>query len=123
MGRYPSKNGIALPVIELGYDVVPFERRKTTNHHRQFDRAWYMEKRYRQVFRGLLPHLDTMPIDQHIDLHDRYSAPIMPPDSLQIAVVDEYLFMHGQIDVVRESKTNETYQITADQWARIRDAR
>jgi hypothetical protein len=120
MPRYPLRNGLALPVTELGYDVVPYERRFTTNHHLYFNRANYQDKRYRQIFRGLVSHVVTMPLHQHMDLHDNFSQPVMPSDSLMVGVIDEYLHMNGAIDVARETKTNQTYQILPDQWALIK---
>ncbi len=120
MGRYPVRDGVALPIEEIGYEIVSPERRVTNNHHLYFDRAWYMDKRYRQVFRGLLPNVQTMNITDHNELHDRFSGPPMPRDSLMIDVVDEYLFMNGVIDVVRESKTCETYQVMPEQWQSIK---
>ncbi len=120
MGRYPVRDGLAVPIEEIGFETVSHQRKVTNNHHLYFDRAWYMEKRYRQVFRGLLPHVQTMNIEEHNVLHDRYSGPPMPRDALMIEVVDEYLFMNGVIDVVRESKTCETYQIEPSQWQSIK---
>lgn len=121
MGRYPSKNGIALPVQEVGYETVPHERGKTTNHHRQYTREQYRQTRIGQVFRGLLSNLDILTLPDHVNLHNRFAPPIMPSEVQMIDVVEEYLFLHGQIDVVREKKTNETYPIFQDQWNVIRD--
>ena len=75
-----------------------------------------MDKRYRQIFRGLLPHVQTMRTDDHIELHERFSGSVVPKDSLMIDVIDEYLSLNGVIDVVREKRTRETYELTADQW-------
>lgn len=119
--RYPTRNGLVVPITEIGFDEVPHERRRTTNHHLYFCREWYTDTRYKQVFRGLLSHLVTMPIEQHQELHKIFEPPKIPKDSLMIEVVDEYLFIHGQIDVVREKRTNETYQVTAEQWQNIRN--
>jgi hypothetical protein len=120
--RYPTHNGLVVPITEIGYAEVPHERRRTTNHHLYYERAWYMEKPYRRVFRGLLPHVVTMRIEDHTELHNRYRAPIMPPDIQQIDVVEEYLATHGVIDVVYEKRTNQTYQVLPDQWQQIRGA-
>jgi hypothetical protein len=118
--RYPVSNGKIVPVTELGYEIVPPQRRVTNNHHMWFDRAWYQDKRYRQVFRGLLPNVVTLSISDHEDLHERYSAPIMPTDIQMIDTVEEYLTQNGVIDVVREHRTCETYQLLPEQWAKIR---
>lgn len=118
--RYPVRNGRVVPVTELGFEIVTPKRRVTNNHHLYFDRAWYQDKRYRQVFRGLLPHVVTLSISDHEELHDRYSAPIMPPDIQMIDTVEEYLTLNGVIDVVREQRTCEVYQIQTEQWQGIR---
>ena len=119
MSRYATRNGLAIPIEELGYEVVERQRKLTSNHHRQFPREAYKETRPRQIFRGLVTNVQTMWIPEHADLHERYSAPVMPSDFLMIDVVEEYLAMNGVIDVVCEQKTNEHYQVTQQQWDRI----
>lgn len=119
MSRYPSRNGIALPVQELGYEVVERQRGRTSNHHLHHTRESYQGKRHRQIFRGLVTNVQTMWIPEHVELHNRYSPPVMPSDFLMIDVVEEYLSLHGVIDVVCEQKTNEHYQVTQHQWDRI----
>lgn len=117
--RYPTRGSLALSPTELGFELVERQRHKTSNHHFQFPREAYQDKRHRQIFRGLVTHVKPMWVPQHIDLHERYSAPIMPSDFLMIDVVEEYLCMNGIIDVVCEQKTNEHYQVTSHQWDRI----
>jgi len=120
VSRYPVRNGLALPIEEVGFERVAHERRVTTNHHVYWERASYRDQRHRQVFRSLLPHVVTMRHTDHTELHETYDPPPIPRDVQQIDVVDEYLAMHGVIDCVRECKTNETYQIEAEQWQRIK---
>ena len=119
--RYPVRNGLAIPTEELGFERVPHQRRLTTNHHSYFCREQYKDSRVKQIFRGLLPHVVTLSISDHMELHERYSAPIMPRDGLMIDVIDEYLSLNGVIDVVREKRTNETYEILPEQWNLIRN--
>jgi len=118
--RYPSNHGLALPIHELGFEVATPQRRLTNNHHLYFEKQRYQDKRFRQIFRGLLPHVYPMYIGQHTDLHERYSAPVMPSDFLMIDVVEEYLVMNGVIDVVKEHHTAETYEINSEQWQAIK---
>lgn len=120
MGRWPTKNGLALPIEEVGFEVVSFERRKTNRHHLYFCRSDYTDNRIGGVFRGLLPHVQTMRIADHADLHERYDPPKQPNQHLMIDVIEEYLSLNGVIDVVREHKTCESYQLTANEWAHIR---
>ncbi len=119
MSRWHSKNGLAVPIQELGFEVVERQRGKTSNHHLHWPRQDYQDKRHQQIFRGLVSNVQTMWNNDHIYLHEKYSAPIMPSDFLMIDVVEEYLSLHGVIDVVCEQKTNEHYQVTSHQWDRI----
>lgn len=122
MSRYPSTDGLARPVTELGFEVVEFERRKTNNHHLYFYKAFY-NKPHERFFRGLIPHVQTMWIPEHNELHERFSPPIMPSEALMIQVLDEYIALNGVLDVVRESNTSQTYQVSQEQYERIRDGR
>lgn len=119
--RYPTtKAGIAVPPQELGYDVVLPERRKTSQHHLFFERRMYQDSRLHSVFRGLVSNVYTLPNTQHNELHERYSAPRVPTDTQMIDVVEEYLSLYGVIDVVREKRTHETYQIESGTWQNIK---
>lgn len=121
MGRYPTQSGGRIvPVTELGFEIVPHERRHTTNHHMWFNRASYQDTRIKQVFRGLLPHVVTLPVYQHQELHDIYSAPVIPKEVHMVDVLEEYMALNGVLDVVREKKTNQVYQIEPDQWQQIK---
>jgi hypothetical protein len=118
--RYPSRNGLALPVQELGYEVVQWKRRETSRHHLQFDRTDYMHTPLHRVFRGLLSRVVDMRIEDHNDLHKQYFSPIMPSNTQMIDCIEEYYSENGTIDVVREKKTHETYQLGYDTWQNIK---
>lgn len=118
--RYPvNKQGIALPIQEVGFEVVQHQRRLTNRHHLQFERNNYTSPLQR-VFRGLSSRVVDMWIIDHNDLHERYSAPRVPTDIAMIDVVEEYLSLYGVIDVVREKRTHETYQIELGTWQNIK---
>lgn len=118
--RYPTnKSGLALPVQEVGFEVVQHQRRLTNRHHLQFERNRYTSPLSR-VFRGLCDRVVDMRIIDHNDLHDRYSAPRVPTDIQMIDCVEEYLATYGVIDVVREKRTCDTYQIESDTWQNIK---
>ena len=114
--RYPSRSGLAIPIQELGYEVATPQRRQTSQHHLFFERGAYNLNPLHRVFRGLISNVYTMHVHEHADLHERYSAPIKPKDGIMLDVIDEYISLNGVIDVVREKRTHETYQITPDQW-------
>lgn len=118
--RYPvNKQGIALPIQEVGFEVVQHQRRLTNRHHLQFERNNYTSPLQR-VFRGLSSRVVDMWIIDHNELHERYSAPRVPTDIQMIDVVEEYLSLYGVIDVVREKRTHETYQIESGTWQNIK---
>lgn len=118
--RYPvNKQGIALPIQEVGFEVVQHQRRLTNRHHLQYERNNYTSPLQR-VFRGLSSRVVDMWIIDHNELHERYSAPRVPTDIQMIDVVEEYLSLYGVIDVVREKRTHETYQIELGTWQNIK---
>ena len=118
--RYPvNRQGLALPVQEVGFEVVAHQRLRTNRHHLQFERNKYTSPLER-VFRGLYDRVVDMRIVDHNDLHERYSAPKKPTEVQMIDCVEEYLAAYGIIDVVREKRTCETYEIGADTWQNIK---
>jgi hypothetical protein len=120
MGRYPRFSGLALPVTELGYEIVPHERGLTSQHHLYYNRASYQNIPIRHQFRNLVDHVVTMQIPQHNELHYRFNPPVIPRTELMIDVLDEYLALNGVINCVYEKKTNETFQIPPERWEVIR---
>lgn len=118
--RYPVRSGLAIPPNELGFEIVTPKRRETTNHHAYWERTLYRDVAHRRVFRGLITNVYTLGIKDHQKLHEVYSRPVMPKDIQMIDCVEEYLSLNGVIDVVREKRTCETYQIESDTWQNIK---
>lgn len=115
--RYPvTSSGLAVPVQELGFEVVPHVRKETNRHHLQFSRSNYVNDPVRRIFRGLADRVVELNMEDHHNLHERYCAPKMPSEVAMIDCVEEYLSVHGVIDVVYESRTQQTYQVDADRW-------
>lgn len=121
MGRYPTRNGIAIPVTELGYEIAAHEKGKTNNHHLYFPRGKYVERPLSRIFRGLPLHVVTMLVPEHVELHHEYDPPKSPPTHQMIDIIDEYLFMNGAINVVSESNTSHTYQVMQSKWEAIKN--
>jgi hypothetical protein len=120
--RYPtSRSGLALPIQEVGYEVVAHQRRLTNRHHLQFDRTDYMKSPLHRVFRGLSSRVVDMNMADHIELHDRFNAPRFPTDTQMIDCLEEYICTNGVIECVREKKTHQIYEINLEQWLHIRD--
>lgn len=118
--RYPTnKSGLAVPVQEVGFEVVNHQRRITNRHHLQFERNRYTSPLHR-VFRGLSSRVVDMRIIDHNELHERFSSPRVPTELQMIDCVEEYLALNGVIDVVREKRTCDTYQIESDTWQNIK---
>lgn len=118
--RYPTtKSGLALPVQEVGFEVVQHQRRVTNRHHLQYEKGMYTSPLQR-VFRGLSSRVVDMRIIDHNELHETYSAPRIPSEVAMIDCVEEYLATYGVIDVVREKRTHQTYQIESGTWQNIK---
>jgi len=125
--KYPTRDGLVIPPTELYTPPTELQlntRRATTNHHAYFERSDYMVgPRWRGVFRNLVTNVYPLLVPDHIDLHNEFNGPKMPKDSLMIDVIDEYALLHGAVDLVKEKKTNEVYQLPLDQWGKIRDGK
>lgn len=120
MSRYPRRDGLAIPIQELGYEVVLPERRKTSQHHLYFERRLYDQTPIRHLFRNLVTHVQTMENLPHQELHYRFTGPVMPREGLMIDVLDEYVALNGVLDFVSEKRTSQTYQLMPEQWQEIR---
>jgi hypothetical protein len=66
MQRYPRQSpGLAKPITEIGYEIVPHERGKTSQHHLYYNRASYQNIPIRHQFRNLVDHVVTMENGAH----------------------------------------------------------
>jgi hypothetical protein len=121
MHRYPvNRQGLAVPVQEVGYEVVAHQRGLTNRHHLQFDRVNYMRSPLHRIFRGLSSRVVDMWVQDHIELHDRFTQPKMPTNIQMIDCIEETLAEQGIIECVREKKTHQMYEINLDQWESIK---
>jgi len=121
MRRWPTTtSGLAVPPTELGFGVVEFRRGLTTNHHQYWNRRVYDREVHTSLFRNLVSHVFTLDREEHDNLHGAYSPPKMPKLDSIINLLDGYVDLHGHLDVVREKKTNEVYQVGAASWEAIR---
>ncbi len=122
--RYPTRGGLILPPSEIGFSVPSpeaIERRgAVTTHHGYFERARYIDVRFRCIFRNLITNVYPMLADEHTELHCNYDAPRRPKDSLMIEVLDDYLTMNGVITCVREKHTRQPYDIQPEEWRHIK---
>jgi hypothetical protein len=118
--RYPvSENGLALPIQELGYEVMAESDRRSNGHHFYFEREWYLP-RHRQLFRNLVGHVVRMrPVD-HQDLHERFGPPLMLRDWEMIDYLDDVIATNGLLEVHKERKLRETYQVMPPEWEAIK---
>ena len=122
MQRYPTNEfGLALPVEELGYEVMPETARRTQGHHFYFEREWYANNRVRSVFRNLVGHVVRMKPAQHEDLHNRFGPPLMLRDYEMRDYLDAAIAERGLLEVHKERKLRETYKIMAPEWEQIRE--
>jgi hypothetical protein len=122
--RYPTRNGLIIPPSELGFSVPSpeaLERRgAVTTHHGYYERARYIDVRFRCVFRNLVSNTYNLLAEEHTALHEDFDAPKRPKDVLMIDVLDDYMALHGVIECIREKKTRTTYQIQPEEWRHIK---
>lgn len=121
MGWPVDRRGIARSVTEVGFEVVEFKRGETNNHHLEHPRRNFnmAEKKWRSVFRNLLPLVETVTIPDHKLIHE-FAPPKMPTDLVMIDYIEEYLDAHGVIECVYEKRTNQYYQIESGTWHNIK---
>ena len=116
MQRYPTSQGLALPITELGFEVMPESARRTQGHHLYFQREWYNTP-IRLIFRNLVGNVARMrPVD-HQELHSRFGPPAMLRDYEMIGHIDDLMTDDG-LQVHKERKLRETYLLTPDRWER-----
>ena len=121
MQRYPvDRNGLALPIQEIGYEVMPESSRRTQGHHFYFEKNWYHQNRVRSVFRNLVGNVVRMTPRDHQELHERFGPPLMLRDHEMIDYLDETIQELGVLHVHKERKLRETYQIQLPEWEKIR---
>jgi hypothetical protein len=122
--KYPTRNGLIIPPSEIYTPPTQAEidrRGMTQNHHGYWPRANFNGDRISAVFRGLISNVYPLLTPEHMDLHIDFSPPIKPKHNQMVDVIDEYAHTNGVLNLVREKKTRETYQIATEQWNKIRN--
>lgn len=100
--------------------MVAEDTRRTQGHHLYFLREWYAQTRTRNIFRNLVGHVVRMrPVD-HQELHNRFGPPLMLRDWEMIDYLDDVISQNGLLEVHKERKLRETYQVTPPEWEAIR---
>ena len=125
--KYPTRNGLIISPYELDYTEptqADIERKRTTMHHGWWTARDFGRTAIGATFRALETNVYPMLRNEHNQgtdtLHDKYSPPPMPHVGLMVDVLDEYLALHGVIDLVREKSTSEIREMSADQWNQTR---
>ena len=121
MQRYPTSQGLALPITELGYEVMSESVKRTQGHHLYFEREWY-NRPMRLIFRNLVGHVVRMRPADHEELHDRFGPPAMLRDYQMIGHIDDLMTDEGLL-VHKERKLRETWHLTPDRWEREKNGR
>jgi hypothetical protein len=123
--RYPTRRGgLIVSPYEIGFHEPTLEeqnvRRLVTQHHGYYERARYNDVRFRSVFRNLITNVYPLLAHDHNVLHQEFDGPVVPPDTLMVEVVEDFLTMHGVITCVREKKTRSTFDIQPEDWRHIK---
>lgn len=93
MERYPTRNGIAIPPIELGIIDHPYEKtsRKFNNHHHHYSGRSFERSIATIALRDLERHQTIMPVKIHRRLHDTFLPPDLATDEQAAReVIDAY---------------------------------
>lgn len=128
MKRWPIDNGRPVSPYEMRFtEPTPEDltiRGLVTMHHGVYPWSALAQNAISMTYGSLRPHIFPMYAREHNmgrhNLHSEFSPPKLPNLVQMQDVIEEYLSLNGVIDCVCHKKTREQYQITAQQWARIR---
>ena len=133
--KYPSDtNGLAISPYELGFQVPSEEAYQIKGgvemHHRYHSNAWYKPESdgygaWRQVFRNLEVNIDPLLTQEHNrgfagSLHDKYTPPRMPKDSVMIEFIENELAGNEFIRLHNYRRSMPPRIMPASQWIVIK---
>lgn len=81
MNRYPSREGLPIPISELELPesrLNPNKKKSFNNHHSLWTARAMSRLVLSQTLRDLEAYQDVMPIDNHDWIHAEYEPPKMP---------------------------------------------
>lgn len=114
--KYPTREGIAIPIRELDLPVCrESERSKQNNHHLEFTRRRMGQFLITQTLRDLLDLQEVMPVVTHNILHDRYQPPEFPTIEQAMTRLDD-AFYNQETLKIRYPGGYYTSVITRDHW-------
>lgn len=130
MGKYPSRDGLAVHPYDLGFTQPTPEQliqpRRVEYHHIYHYGRWYDPEAdgygvWRQVFRNLVPNVVPLLIEEHNAgtpgaLHDKYKPPQMPKDAVMIDFVEQELATNGLLLIHNCRRSQPAKVITPDEW-------
>lgn len=129
MGKYPSRDGLAVSPYELGF-TEPTPEQITTHKRVEFHHIYHYGRYYdqesdgygawRQVFRNMVANVVPLLIEEHNGapqtLHGRYRPPQIPKDALMIDVLEQEITESGLILQHTPRRAAAPRIITPDQW-------
>ena len=124
--KYPTRAGLIVSPYEFytpPTEVQLNTRRATTVHHGYFERRRYRDNQLQQIFRSLITNTYPLLVTDHIELHEEFCGPIIPRPSLMVEVLDQYAEEHGQLDLIYEKRTRQSYVMGVEQYQLIREGR
>ena len=83
MKKYPTENGIAIPITEIWLPESRYDwdnPRRTNNHHAHYSSRKFGRLAVTQCLRDLERHQYVMPVDVHSWLHDTYAPMDLPSE-------------------------------------------
>jgi len=91
MEKYPTRNGISIPIHEIELPPTHFERPElhSNNHHNMWGRKTMGRTAITQTLRDLDRLQFVMPVDVHNSLHQLYAPPEKPTLRQAMDEIDE----------------------------------
>lgn len=118
MRRYPTRNGIAVPIYELDIPqsgLDPGIDHNTNLHHLEFTRRAMGQFLMTRTLRSIYDLQHDLPLDTHNWLHRHYSAPQFPTPQQAMARLAQAYFS-GEPLQRKASKGYAKREFTPDLW-------
>lgn len=124
MGRYPTRNYLAISPYELGCtQPTPDDlarRGRVNMHHNYFYRRDYEgHETWRHIFRNVVSNMTPLLVEEHNDLHADYDPPKMPPVVVMIDYLQQEIEEQGQLVIARRKDVASPRIILPEQWQNI----
>ena len=123
MRRYPTREGIVVPLYELELPQSNIDRLETqnvNNHHMEFTRKSFGRFLITRTLRELYDLQTDLPLDVHAWLHKNYAPPEFPSPQQAMARLAQAYFSDEPLQR-KASKGYAKREFTPDLWQRLNE--